>query len=94
MDFGGRYGSFLAAVGSAVLALTYGTSVMISNNVLLKKGLKHMRALYSKDLEKMGALSGEKIKSAKAEAEDKIKTANAEAANQVINDYLRIALFR
>jgi hypothetical protein len=37
MDFGGRYGSFLAAVGSAVLALTYGTSVMISNNVLLKK---------------------------------------------------------
>ena len=74
MDFGARYGSFLAAVSSTIVALAYGTSVMVS----LKKDQENMRALYSKDLENMRALTEEKIKAAKAEA-----------ANQAISDYLK-----
>jgi hypothetical protein len=74
MDFGARYGSFLAAVSSTIVALAYGTSVMVS----LKKDQENMRALHSKDLENMRALTEEKIKAAKAEA-----------ANQAINDYLK-----
>ena len=96
MDFGARYGSFLAAVSSTIVALAYGTSVMVS----LKKDQENMRALHSKDLENMRALTEEKIKSAKAEAEEKIKAAKAEAeekikaakaeaANQAISDYLK-----
>ena len=85
MDFGARYGSFLAAVSSTIVALAYGTSVMVS----LKKDQENMRALHSKDLENMRALTEEKIKSAKAEAEEKIKAAKAEAANQAISDYFK-----
>jgi hypothetical protein len=81
MDFGARYGSFLAAVSSTIVALAYGTSVMVS----LKKDQENMRALHSKDLENMRALTEEKIKA----AEEKIKAAKAEAANQAISDYLK-----